>query len=400
YVQSQRTELYRKHSDELLEKGFAYPCFCSEDTLKEMREQQKNNSETPMYDRRCRNIPAEEAKERMKTEAHVLRLKMPLEGETKFNDVIRGEIKIQNSQVDDQVLLKSDGFPTYHLANVIDDHYMEITHVIRGEEWLLSVPKHIKLYEMFGWELPEFAHLPLLLNPDRSKLSKRQGDVAVEDYLQKGYLPEALINFVALLGWNPGNDKEIFTIEELIESFKLNKVNKAGAVFDVDKLKWMNGQYIRKLSDEKLVEFMTPFVEKAGFDISDKQLVKQAILSVKNSVSAGSEIGNYISLFFEDELTIEEEEALQLIKTEEVKTVILALKEEIKNVDVVDLNAFKNIMKNVQNNTGIKGKGLWMSVRVAMTGMTQGPELPNIIEAFGKEKIEKFLNIVTEKYIS
>ena len=399
YVQSERTDLYRKHSNELLEKDFAYPCFCSEDTLAKMREEQKENNETPMYDRRCRNIPVDEAKERMKNESHVLRLKMPLEGETVFKDIIRGVIKIQNSQVDDQVLLKSDGFPTYHLANVVDDHYMGITHVIRGEEWLLSVPKHLKLYEMLGWEIPEFAHLPLLLNPDRSKLSKRQGDVAVEDFLQKGYLTEALVNFVALLGWSPGNDQEIFSMEELVQSFNLAKVNKAGAVFDVNKLQWMNGQYLRKLNDEKLVEFLYPFVEKAGFDVSDKKLVSQAILSVKNSVLTGSEISNYVSLFFEDELKIEENEAVQVIKTDEASLVVKALQDEIQKIEQLDLNSFKNIMKNVQNTTGVKGKNLWMSVRVAMTGMTRGPELPNIIEAFGKEKIEKFLDIVLDKYI-
>ncbi len=399
YFQSQRLEIYKKHAEELLKNDHAYPCFCSEETLKEMRERQVAEGKTPGYDRRCRRIPHDEALARMKNEPYVLRLKMPEEGQLQFNDLIRGTITIDLKQVDDQVLVKSDDYPTYHLANVVDDHYMGITHVIRGEEWLLSVPKHITLYKMLGWELPVFAHLPLLLNRDRSKLSKRQGDVAVEDYLQKGFMPAALVNFVALLGWNPGDDREIFSMEEMIELFDLNRVNKSGAVFDVEKLKWMNGQYIKNADEESTVAFLAPFVQKAGYDISDKKLLREAVLAVKNSILTGQEIGRAVEIFYKDEVEIKEKKALEIIQSESGKKVMEAFAAQLNSVDKIDVESFKLIMKNVQKETGVKGKELWMSVRVAMTGMTHGPELPSIINAFGKEKMEKLVGSIMERYL-
>jgi len=218
YFQSERLPVYHKHIQQLLDEGNAYPCFCSAERLEKVRDKQRKNKETIIYDRNCLNKPIEVARERMKSEPYVIRMKIPNE-DIVFYDVVREKVTIKSSELDDQVLLKTDGFPTYHLANVVDDHLMGITHVMRGEEWLPSTPKHILLYQFFGWKIPKFVHLPLLLNPDKSKLSKRQGDVAVEDYLEKGYLPETLINFVALLGWHPKNDREFFTLEELEKEF-------------------------------------------------------------------------------------------------------------------------------------------------------------------------------------
>ncbi len=233
YVQSERTELYRKHADELIALGKAYPCFCTPERLDQVRKAQQAASIPPMYDRLCRNLTKEEADKRIASgEAHVVRMRVPIGEVVRFHDMIRGDVEFDSKTIDDQVLLKSDGFPTYHLANIVDDHWMQITHVIRAEEWLSSTPKHVLLYDAFGWEAPKFAHLPLLLNADRSKLSKRQGDVAVEDYREKGYLPEALINFLALMGWNPSATEEIFSIHELIRQFDLERVNKAGAIFE------------------------------------------------------------------------------------------------------------------------------------------------------------------------
>jgi nondiscriminating glutamyl-tRNA synthetase len=226
YIQSERLDIYKKYVEELINNGHAYYCFCSKERLDEVRKVQELNKQPTGYDGHCRNLSLTEAKKRIEAgESAVVRMKMPHEGITKFTDLIRGVVEFQNSLIDDQVLLKSDGFPTYHLAVVVDDHLMEISHVIRGEEWLSSTPKHLVLYEMFGWQPPKFAHLPLLLNPDRSKLSKRQGDVSVEDYKNKGYLPEAMINFIAFLGWNPGGEKEIYSLDELIKEFSLDKVN-------------------------------------------------------------------------------------------------------------------------------------------------------------------------------
>jgi glutamyl-tRNA synthetase len=260
FLQSQRLEIYHKYADQLLSAGHAYRCFCSKERLEELRKQQEAMKLSTKYDRRCLNLTKEEVEDKIKNgESSVIRLRIP-DGETTFDDAIRGTITIPNSEIDDQVLIKTDGFPTYHLAVVVDDHLMGITHIIRGEEWISAVPKHVIMYQAFGFEMPIFAHLPHVLNPDRSKLSKRQGDVAVEDYLNKGYLPEALNNYVALLGFNPSGDREIYTIEELVEAFDLSRVNKSGAIFDVAKLNWMNAYYIRNIDINVLLELVKPFL--------------------------------------------------------------------------------------------------------------------------------------------
>lgn len=257
YIQSDRLYIYREYAEQLVESGKAYRCFCTPERLSELRETQAAAKQPPKYDKKCRTLTSEEVAEKMNAGVpSVIRLDVPSDrGEIVFRDMVRGEVSIDASVIDDQVLLKSDGYPTYHLASVVDDHLMGISHVIRGEEWLPSTPKHILLYEAFSWKAPEFAHLPLLLNPDKSKLSKRQGDVAVEDYLKKGYLPEALVNFVALLGWNPGkgNTQEIYSLEELVTAFDMTQVHKSGAVFDLRKLEWLNAHYIKSLPLDELV---------------------------------------------------------------------------------------------------------------------------------------------------
>ncbi|MBI4128702.1 MAG: glutamate--tRNA ligase [Parcubacteria group bacterium] len=265
YIQSERFELYKKHAAHLVEKGSAYHCFCSSERLEEMRTQQMAAKQPPMYDGTCRELARDTREEMLqKGTAHVIRLKVPRDGETVIHDIIHGEVRFENKLIDDAVLIKSDGFPTYHLANVVDDHLMEITHVIRGDEWLPSTPKHVLLYAACGWHEPAFAHLPLLLNSDRSKLSKRTGDVAVEEYIAKGYLPEALINFVALLGWNPRADQEIYTVQELTDAFALERVNKAGAVVNFEKLRWLNSEYIRSIDLAALTELLVPWMKNAG----------------------------------------------------------------------------------------------------------------------------------------
>ncbi len=254
YLQSARKEKHLQYAYELIEKDAAYYCFCTSERLDEARKQQQLLKQPIMYDRHCRSLSKLEAENRAAVgDEHVIRLKVPTEGSIVMNDLIRGDVEIPWAQVDDQVIIKSDGFPTYHLAATCDDHDMEITQVIRGEEWLSSLPKHLFIFQSFGWKAPEYAHLPLLLNADRSKLSKRQGDVAVEDYLAKGYLPEALINFVALLGWNPTADREVFDKEELATLFDITRVNKGGAVFNTEKLDWLNAQYIKALPIDEFI---------------------------------------------------------------------------------------------------------------------------------------------------
>lgn len=273
YIQSQRTELYRKHAQELVENGHAYLCFCTPDRLEQMREQQAKNKQAPMYDRTCLKLKPEEIEAKKQAgEPYVIRQKIPRDQKIIFKDLIRGRVEFDGKTIDDQVLIKSDNFPTYHLANVVDDHYMEITHVIRGEEWLPSTPKHIFLYKAFGWQAPEFAHIPLLLNKDKTKLSKRQGDVSVEDYIKKGYCREAIINFIALLGWHPGKgeEQEMFTIEELIDKFSLEQIHKAGAIFDIEKLNWFNFKWNKKKYHQKLEAIAKELDPSSQISINEK----------------------------------------------------------------------------------------------------------------------------------
>lgn len=312
YVQSGRLEIYRKHAEELIAAGNAYRCFCTSERLEEVRARQVENKAKIMYDKHCRGLSDDDVRKKVEAgEPYVVRLKVPSSGATDFKDEVRGEVSFGNATIDDQVLLKSDGYPTYHLANVVDDHLMGITHVIRGEEWLPSTPKHVLLYRAFGWEAPAFAHLPLLLNPDRSKLSKRQGDVAVEDYLAKGYLPDALINFVALLGWNPTADREIYSKEELAGSFDLAKVNSGGAVLNTEKLDWLNRQYMKRLSDEDFYELALPFLLESdmleekpdGFAGSDgtpasKEKIMRAVSLEKERMNTLSGLPEAVSFFF------------------------------------------------------------------------------------------------------
>lgn len=391
YYQSERLDLYKKYADSLVATNHAYPCFCSAERLEKMRKEQIARKQTPKYDVHCRQIDPNEAHQRTKNEDYVIRMKIPSDGVTSVNDIIRGKVDFQNQMIDDQVLIKSDGFPTYHLANVVDDHLMKITHIIRGEEWLISTPKHILLYDYLGWELPQFAHLPLLLNPDRSKLSKRQGDVAVEDYQKKGYLPEALLNFVALLGWNRGDDQEIFSLKELTTDFSLERVNKSGAVFNLDKLNWMNGLYIRELPTEKFLSLAVKVMEEDGLDSGNEAKNEQIALAVRKNLETFSDIKAETRIFFGESDIEYSQEALDWIITENSKNVFVSMKAEVENIQELSLELFKSVMENVQNKTGIKGKELWMPVRSALTGTTEGPELPQVIQILGKHKILKYL---------
>lgn len=396
YFQSQRLDIYKKYVQELIDKEQAYPCFCSAERLDKMRAEQTEAGLDVKYDGLCRNIPPEQAKERMKNEQYVIRLKVPQEGETVVDDIIRGRVSFQSNLLDDQILIKSDGFPTYHLANVVDDHLMQISHVIRGEEWLPSTPKHILLYEAFGWQPPQFAHLPLLLNADRSKLSKRQGDVAVEDYRAKGILPEALLNFVALLGWNKGDDQEIFSLDELVESFSLERVNKAGAVFDLQKLEWMSGHYIRNISQEEYLQAGLEWMAKEKLDSGSQEANQTILLAIRPTLNKFSELKEKTALFFSDQLSFEDD-ALEWVKKEESKMVFERMVAEIEKLSQLTLDDFKQVMKTVQKETGIKGQNLWMPVRAAMTGMTHGPELPSVLAVLGKEKVLNFLKQALQK---
>lgn len=391
YTQSERFDIYTKYGNQLLENGSAYRCFCTKERLDEVRQQQQEQKQQPKYDGYCRNLDESTIEEKLSNnEAHVVRLRIPENIDVEFEDIVRGKISINTKDIDDQVLIKSDGFPTYHLANVVDDHLMKITHVIRAEEWLPSTPKHVLLYKAFGWEdtMPQFAHLPLLLNTDRSKLSKRQNDVAVEDYRDQGYLPEAVNNYIALLGWNPGDDRELFSIEELIQEFDLAKTHKAGAVFDREKLDWMNGLYIRNLSIEDLYQKSVHALKSAGIDITDEEYAKAVISLEQTRIKTINELPELISHFFEDKLHYEKEllkwkkgdlaEALERLKT--VKDFIT---NSISDWSIESLEeTFKSHIN--ENDLGM-GNTLW-PLRVSLCGKKNSPSPFELMSVLGKER--------------
>ena len=261
YIQSDRVKagIYDEYIEKLIEEGKAYYCFCSKERLDNLRARQKADGLTPKYDGLCRSLTLEEAKEKIANgEKYTVRLKLPKDTDISFDDRIKGKITFNTNDMDDQVLIKEDGYPTYHFAVIVDDHEMGITHVVRGDEWISSTPKHVFLYQAFGWEAPEYIHLPTVLNKDHKKYSKRNGDGMVEDFIERGYLPEGLINYLALLGWSPDSEEEIFTMKELADQFTFDRVNKTGAVFDVRKLDWVNGHYVREMSVEDLAAAIKP----------------------------------------------------------------------------------------------------------------------------------------------
>jgi len=405
YIQSERLDIYKKYVDQLIESGHAYYCFCSKERLDKVREEQKIKGQIPRYDGLCRSLSIEEAKERIANgEEYVVRLKLPPNRDIKFKDIIRGDITINTNDLDDQVLLKSDGFPTYHLAVVIDDHLMGITHIVRGEEWLPSTPKHVYLYEAFGWEKPTYVHLPTVLNKERKKLSKRHGDVSVEDFREKGYLPEALVNYLALVGWTPEDNREILSMEELIKEFTFDRVSNAGGIFDNDKLDWVNGHYIRNYDLDKLTRLAIPYLKDVGFiddEFIDKKYnwLKTLVETVRENLSKLSEIVDKVDIFFTDIVKPEGDKALEILKWEETPTVLKAFEEALSGIEEVDMEFAKTVMKGIQKSTGVKGKKLFMPVRVALTGTDHGPELVNIIYLLGKQNILNRIEYIEKNYI-
>lgn len=399
YLQSRRKDIYREHADKLIASGHAYYCFCGEKRLAEVRKEQEALKKPTHYDRTCRNLPAQEIQKKLDAGIpHVIRQAIPLEGRVVYNDLVFGEISIENRNLDDQILMKSDGFPTYHLAVVVDDHFMEISHVIRGDEWIPSTPKHILLYRALGWSAPIFAHLPLILNKDKSKLSKRQGDVGVEDYLEKGYLKEALINFVALLGWNPKSEREIFSLHELVREFDFSKVNKSGAVFDIAKLDWINGIYIRKEPVPKLVEKLLPYLitakfvyyengailkSKMGRQISTKFLEIVAETE-KSRLKKLSEIGERVEYYFthpdyEPEMLIWKKSNLS-----ETRKNLKKLLEFLQVMPEADFTSKQQIETKIKEfisaNNLDNGSVLW-PLRVSLSGLEASPSPFEILYA-------------------
>lgn len=383
YVQSKRLDIYRTYVQQLLDQGDAYYCFCTKERLEEMRKAQQATKQTPKYDRTCLKLSQDDIEKKISArEPYVVRMKIP-EGESQLQDLIRGTVTFNNRDVDDQVILKSDGFPTYHLAVVVDDHLMNISHIVRGEEWIPSTPKHVILYKMFGWEIPLFAHLPLLLNPDKTKLSKRQGDVAVEDYLRRGYLPNAIINFLGTLGFNPDGEKEIYTFDELVKGFDITKVNKSGAVMNMDKLDWINNHYIRLLSPSELSEAARPFVQA---NVDDMR-VQRALMIERERVNRLDELQSRIDPYIQSPsydpsvLIWKKADASDAIKQLQGLKTLFGSVEEEKFDDVKALEA--QIRDYMTKNSLQNGNVLW-PLRVALSGMEKSASPFELLWALGK----------------
>ena len=385
YRQSERTEIYREHVEQLVSKGAAYPCFCTRQRLNELRAEQKVAKGRFGYDRRCRSIDPEEAQRRVEAgEEHVIRLAMPTEGETVAHDLLRGEIVIANDQVDDQVLLKSDGHPTYHLANVVDDHLMEITHVIRAEEWISSLPKHVQLYRAFGWELPVFCHLPLLRNADTSKISKRKNPVSIDHYRRAGILPEALLNYLALMGWAMPDERDQFTLSEFVAAFRLEDISLGGPVFDLDKLNWLNGKYIRDLEIE---DFR---VRLHNTVFSDAYL--QTILPlVQERIDTLADFVPYADFFFVGDVSYEETALPKLVAKnhtppQTAKALRVLLEEYLDAILEWSAANIEAAMRAFCEAHEWNPKELFMPIRIAVTGRTATPPLFETMEVLGKAR--------------
>ncbi len=394
YIQSKRKKLHSAYAQRLIKMNKAYYCFCTTERLQKLRQDMHAAGKPTMYDGKCRDLLANEAQKRVdEGEHHVIRLKLPKKGKIKIWDIIRDDIDFDWVFIDDQIIIKSDGYPTYHLAATCDDHDMKISHVIRGEEWLPSTPKHLFIYEAFGWTPPKFAHLPLLLNSDHSKLSKRQGDVAVTDYLAKGYLPEVLINFVALLGWNPTADQEIYTHDDLISLFDLAKVNKSGAVFNLEKLNWMNEHYLRKIPEERYFELTLPFIEgKTG----DREFAERCLRLVRDRIQKPSEVEKLTAYFFEDQFDFSKVRLPWKTQTQKKAYARLqSICEPIKNADdalfrtSVSLETF--IKKLIDQNGWSNGDTLW-PLRVALSGREKSPTPFELLWVYGKKRSLKRLH--------
>ena len=384
YTQSQRLATYREKALELVAQGKAYHCFCSRERLEQLRADQMANKQQPKYDGLCRHLTPEQVQERLSAgEPNVIRLTVPHEETIAFTDLVRGPITVSGNDLDDQVLLKTDGFPTYHLAVVVDDHAMQITHIMRGEEWISSTPKHILLYQAFGWELPVFAHIPVFLNPDgKGKMSKRKGDVSAQSFLDQGYLPEALLNFFMILGWAPSNQREILTLDEYVSEFDPAAISSKSVVFDLKKLAWLNGVYIRQLSESDLLERLQPFIA-AG---RSPEKIVEILPLVKERLVTLNDINDLTAYFFDsislDAETLQQRATGKEQVMEQLNQTIAVLTDTAWHVETLE-----TALRQLQHDHDWQPKQYFMMLRMALTGQTATPPLFDTMQVLGKTTV-------------
>jgi glutamyl-tRNA synthetase len=390
YFQTQRQDIYHKHIEQLVNDGKAYYCFCTTEELKKKREAAEANKAAPRYDGQCRHLTAAEVKSRLASgQPKVVRFSLPQVGDTTVSDLIRGLVVFKNEVLDDFVILKSDGFPTYNFACVIDDHLMEITHVIRGDDHLSNTPRQILLYQAFGWSLPKFAHIPMILGKDKARLSKRHGATSVIAYRDIGYLPEAVLNYIAKLGWGY-RDQEVFTREELIEKFTLEGISKGPAVFDPDKLNWLNGKYIRSILPERLVNLCEPLL-LAAYGPQDLAYLKKVVMAYHDRLVLIPDIVNLSSYFFQDTFEYDPAGKEKHLQTEEGKKVLELLKARLTALEPFTKDQIEPVFKTLAAELQIKLGQVIHPCRMALTGTLQSPPMYDVVEILGKERVVKRL---------
>ena len=384
YRQSERSEIYTMHAEMLVASGHAYPCFCTRDRLEELRAEQKAAKGRFGYDGLCRSIDNDEAAQRRAAgEAHVIRLAMPPEGEIVVDDLLRGEVIFEAAQIDDQVLVKSDGYPTYHLANVVDDHLMEITHVIRAEEWISSLPKHVQLYRAFDWETPVFCHLPLLRNADKSKISKRKNPVSLNYFRRAGYLPEAMLNYLALMGWAMPDEREEFSLQEFVEAFRLEDISLGGPVFDLTKLTWLNGKHIRDLEPSELLGRLREEL------LSDRYLLEVLPLAHER-IETLADFCSYADFFFNCDVDYDDAAKTKMVMRDRTppqtaKIFRLMLEEALDPILDWSVENIEEALRGFCEGNDLKPKGVFMPIRIAVTGRKATPPLFDTMAVLGKE---------------
>jgi len=402
YFQSERLEMYREAADQLVREELAYLCYCSPQRLEAMRQEQTKRKQPPGYDRRCRHLTREQKAGLEASGAPpVVRFKSPLEGQTSFHDLIRGEIVFENSTLDDFVLLKSDGYPTYHLANIVDDHSMAISHILRADEWLSSTPRHVLLYQALGWQPPQFAHLPMILGTDRSKLSKRHGATAINEYRDQGYLPEAMINFLALLGWSLDDKTELLRREEIVKHFSLERVSKTAAVFNRDKLDWMNGVYLRNLSLEDYSERAISFLERdLPSEVErplDTDYIRQIMPLIQERAKTLAEVPQLSEFFFVDKLEYDAGLLLGKLESGQVVKILQATMTKVEGLGNWDAASLEAVLRPMAEELNLKTGVFFGLLRVATTGRTAAPPLFQTMEVLGKERCLERLKTALDK---
>lgn len=392
YRQTERLDLYKKEVQRLLDEGKAYYCYCSAEELEVSRKAQFDAGKTPIYDEHCRHLTEEEkAKYEAEGRKPVVRLKVRKDGVFAFDDMVRGHVEFQAAGVGDFIIMKSDGIPVYNFAVVIDDAFMEVTHVIRAEEHLSNTPRQLAIYEALGYEPPKFGHISLILGEDHKKMSKRHGATSVTEYRNMGYLPEAVVNYLALLGWTPKGEQEIFTEEELIKQFSMKRVSSNDAVFDINKLNWINFQYMKKLDADQLYDLIFPFLVKAGYvdaAVSEekKDWLKKVIWFMKDHIYFAGQAADELKFFFEDMPELTDEDVLAIMKADTSGKLLRAFIDDLKTLETFDQAEIKKCFNACMKAQGIKGKAAYEPTRIALTGATQGPGMFEMMELFGREK--------------